>query len=192
MRKVFLGLLLLFVGCNGGGGGGGSKDKKEPDPCAGPVLCLNTDWGDQYAVFYNGPAACLLGSDGDTFAVVFGVINQSNETAILGLSGPANKCRFGVFNDGMIDYNMDGTFDEDLLDVVGSLSICNEEMKITGVEFNLNNLHWFIQDILAYYDGMTTLSRSGFLHTESAMTFDEVSDVKDKLHMLRQLLGEEE
>jgi len=40
-------VLFCFIGCNGGGGGGG-EDK---DPCAGPVLCLDTDWGDQGALF---------------------------------------------------------------------------------------------------------------------------------------------
>ena len=199
MKKVFLALLIILIfGCNSsGGGGGGNKNKNDTpdtDPCAGPVPCLTEDWKNSYAIFYdNKGAPAILGSNGKTFALAFNVINQSNEMATIGLSGPAVKCRSGNFNDGVIDYNMDGTIDDILLNVVGKLSICFKTLDTSGIEFDLNDLHWLITTTTAYYDGMSTLSvHDHSLNTDMPVHAEDVTDIKDKIGMVKELLNIEE
>ncbi|MCG7853121.1 MAG: hypothetical protein MIO92_11430 [Methanosarcinaceae archaeon] len=199
MKRFFSALIVLvflfsFIGCNSGGGGGNKKKPKPkpPDPCAGPVACINTDWGNQYAVFYDTKgAAYVLGADGDIFAFVGLFMNEQSETAIIGFSGPANKCRLGNFNYGLIDYNKDGTFDEELQNVTGHLTVCNETLNTINLQFDLNGLHWFVYDITAYYDGMSYLSTSGELNTEMPIGASEVDDVKLRINLLKEFFEEE-
>lgn len=182
--------MFLLVSCNSGGGSSSKdKDKKDtPDPCDGPVLCLTENWGNQYAIFYDhNNAACVLVSNGTIFACAFNVINQNNEIATLALGGDATKCRFSKFNEGAIDYNLDGTLDEALSNVVGNLAICNEELTIQGLKFTLNEILWTISDITAYFDGMASLTQNN-LHTEVSVAEQDITDIKNKINMVKELL----
>jgi len=174
-------VLFCFIGCNGGGGGGGSEDK---DPCAGPVLCLDTDWGDQGALFYDNalnPVALL--SDGEFFGVA-GYVEIDGELELVGAGGNVIDCYEGYITVAGIDYNRDGVVDYWFTSASGLLEVCAETLKVSGIVIEGE----LVEDISATYDGMVSLSASNHLSTDAPIHGQCIDDVKASMKLIKQLM----
>lgn len=186
--------MFAFAGCNSSGGGSSSNDKNkgeqpEPvDPCAGPVPCMDTDWSNQYAVFYDSKGdPYIIGSDGKTTAIA-GFWTKEGDRALIVFEISQVTCRSGILTWGAIDANEDGVFDLILSGVTGNLEICDELLEIFDVDCNEYSPSPFY-DIMAWYDGMSSLSTSNVLSTEMPIGTVEIDAVKIRINLVKEILN---
>jgi hypothetical protein len=144
-------LFFLYAGCSGGGGGGGG------DPCAGPVPCLTTGFGNTFYEFIdNKDDPVALFSDG--VLVGFGgfYYDADGGPYTITLVGMVVDCHNGDLTEGAIDWNDNGEIEdgEVLEPFAAEINICNSTLSI----YNIDVLGPDWQDYEATYVGAITLS----------------------------------
>ena len=133
LRLLALVLVVSVVfcsGCNGGNGDGSLP----ADPCAGgPVPCLTENWGDTFYVFEDDYGDPIVVMSGGVEAGVGGIYyDERGEPYPIALAGPVVDCYNSELRYGAIDWNWNGTVEEDewLDSVEGKMNICKETLKI--------------------------------------------------------------
>jgi len=183
MKKLLILILMIcfaLIGCSGGGGGGGSKDK-----CDGPVPCLDKNWGDQYAVFYDDDVPIVLLADGE-FVAVSGPVEEKGEIVFVALGGPASNCYNAILNEGAVDEDLDGIIDYWFDSVSGNLKVCKRKLSVYNIVIEGESQ----TNVTATFDSMASLSASNHLSTETPISAENVEKVKIRIMLIEQLMEE--
>ena len=100
------------------------------------------------------------------------------------------SCREGTLYEGAVDANEDGVIDLYLTGVVGKLEICDELLEIFDVDCNEYSPSPFY-DILAWFDGMATLSETNALGTETPVNSASLDDIKIRIELVKEMINED-
>jgi hypothetical protein len=155
--------LMAIIGTGGGGGGDG-------DPCAGPVPCLTTDWGDTSRVFIDSDGSPILVlSDGTVFAAA----GVNDDGHLISLGGTVTDCYNGVISLAIIDLNDDGIpQDSEVFDASGNAKICGS--TLTGTNLVIDGVPE--NDVVATYSGTASV------HIASEVPPEFLFETMDKLN----------